>query len=220
MKNKTAVHGLYAITPDIEDTARLCELVEAYIAGGASIVQYRSKVTDTKLKIVQSTALRDLCHQHGVPFIINDYVNLCQTVDADGVHIGRTDGSLEEIRARLGPDKILGVSCYTSLSHALEAQNKGADYVAFGACFPSETKPNAPRAELDLFTKARQTLQISSVGIGGITLENAPMLIDAGAHAIAVIGALSKSSDPRASAKEFTHLFKKSTYDLTQSATI
>jgi thiamine-phosphate pyrophosphorylase len=220
MKNKRPVHGLYAITPDIEDTARLCDLVEAYIAGGASIVQYRSKLADAKLKIVQSSALRDICHQHGIPFIINDYVNLCQTVDADGVHIGKTDGTLEEIRARLGPDKILGVSCYNSLSHALDAQNKGADYVAFGACFPSKTKPNAPRAELELFTKARQTLQIPAVGIGGITLKNASKLIDAGAHAIAVIGALSKSAEPSATAKEFTNLFKKSAYDLTQSATI
>lgn len=220
MKNKTPVHGLYAITPDLKDTTALCGLVEAYIAGGASIIQYRSKLTDTKLKIAQSSALRDICRQHNIPFIINDYVNLCLTVDADGVHIGKTDGTLEEIRARLGSDKILGVSCYGSLAHALEAQNKGADYIAFGACFPSKTKPDAPRAELELFTKARQTLRIPVVGIGGITLKNAPKLIDAGAHAIAVIGALSKSADPRATAREFTNLFKKSAYDLTQSATI
>lgn len=220
MTNKPVVHGLYAITPDIADTGKLCVLVEHYIAGGASTIQYRSKRTDAKLKIVQSSALLEICRRHHVPLIINDYVNLCLTVDADGVHVGATDGHIDEIRARLGQDKILGVSCYNNLSQALDAQNKGADYVAFGACFPSKTKPDAPRAELSLFIKAREALQVPTVGIGGITLKNAPKLINAGAHAIAVISALYKSANTQATAKEFTNLFKKSTYDLTQSATI
>ena len=206
--SKSLVHGLYAITPDLADTARLCTMVEASILGGATIVQYRNKLADSKLRISQSQALLAICRKHAIPLIINDHIKLCLTLDADGVHLGKVDGSLDAARARLGPDKILGASCYNQFELAEQAQAHGADYVAFGACFPSSTKPNAPRAEAALFTQAKNSLNIPSVAIGGITLDNAALLINAGANAIAVISALWETPNTQASAQQFSNLFK------------
>ena len=202
------IAGLYAITPDLADTELLCQMVEASILGGARVVQYRNKVADQKLRIKQSLALLEVCRKHGIPLIINDYVELCLTIDADGVHIGGDDGNIAAIKNMIGEDKILGVSCYGEFSRAEAAEKAGADYVAFGACFPSSTKPNAPRAELDLFTQAKK-LNLPSVAIGGITLENAASVAEAGADAIAVIGELFKQEHDkiRATAQQFSSIF-------------
>ncbi len=202
------IAGLYAITPDLVDTELLCQMVEASILGGASIVQYRNKVADHKLRIKQSIALLEVCEKHQIPLIINDHVKLCLAIDADGVHIGGDDGNIAAIKSRIGEDKILGVSCYGEFARAEAAEKAGADYVAFGACFPSSTKPNAPRADLDLFTQAKK-LNLPSVAIGGITLENAASVAQAGANAIAVIGELFKQEPDkiRATAQQFSSIF-------------
>ncbi len=202
------IAGLYAITPDSVDTELLCQMVEASILGGASIVQYRNKVADYKLRIKQAIALLEVCKKHQIPLIINDHVKLCLAIDADGVHIGGDDGDIAAIKSRIGEDKILGVSCYGELARAEAAEKAGADYVAIGACFPSSTKPNAPRADLDLFTQAKK-LNLPSVAIGGITLENAASVAQAGANAIAVIGELFKQEPDkiRATAQQFSSIF-------------
>ncbi len=202
------IAGLYAITPDSLDTELLCQMVEASILGGASIVQYRNKVADHKLRTKQARTLLELCKKHQVPFIINDHVELCLTIDADGVHIGGDDGDIAAIKSKIGGDKILGVSCYGEFARAEAAEKAGADYIAFGACFPSSTKPNAPRADLDLFTQAKK-LNLPSVAIGGITLENAASVVEAGANAIAVIGELFKQEPDkiRATAQQFSSIF-------------
>ncbi|HOY69567.1 MAG TPA: thiamine phosphate synthase [Methylotenera sp.] len=183
------ISGLYAITPDIENTDLLLAKVEAALQGGVNVLQYRNKLASHKLKTQQARALLPLCRQYGVPLIINDSVKLCLTLDADGVHLG-ADGDLAEIRARIGAGKILGASCYNRFDLALQAQQAGADYVAFGACFSSITKPNAVQAPLTLFTLAKQQLAIPIVAIGGITSSNAQQIIAAGADAVAVISAL------------------------------
>ena len=139
--------------------------------------------------------------------MINDSVKLCLTLDADGVHLGADDGNLAEVRARLGGNKILGASCYNQFDLALQAQQAGADYVAFGACFASSTKPNAPVADLNLFNRAKRELRIPVVGIGGVTLQNAPQLIAAGADAIAVINALFGADDIKSQAAQFKQFF-------------
>jgi len=159
--SKPAIHGLYAITPNEGDSGRLRDMVEASIVGGASVIQYRNKRANSKLRHDQSRLLLELCRSHQVPLIINDEVNLCLEIGADGVHIGATDGDLQEARAQLGQDKILGASCYNSLTLASKAQGEGADYIAFGACFPSATKPEALRAELSLFSRGREVLPVS-----------------------------------------------------------
>lgn len=187
--NSAKIRGLYAITPDLEDTERLCRIVEESILGGAQVVQYRNKVAQYPLLFAQASALLAICRKHQTPFMINDHIELCLTLNADGVHIGGDDGDIEATKSRIGADKILGVSCYGDFARAQTAARLGADYVAFGACFPSSTKPNAPRAELNLFTQAK-TLSVPSVAIGGITLENVGSVVNAGADAVAVIGEL------------------------------
>lgn len=202
------ISGLYAITPDTEDTTLLLAKVEVALQGGANVLQYRNKLASHKLKTQQARALLPLCRQYGVPLIINDSIKLCLTLDADGVHLGAEDGNLAEVRARIGADKILGASCYNRFNVALQAQQAGADYVAFGACFASSTKPNAVVASLDLFKQARAQLAVPSVAIGGITLENAGQVIHAGANAIAVINALFAADDVKSQATQFKQLFK------------
>ncbi len=201
------IKGLYAVTPDEPDTDVLLAKVEAALLGGINILQYRNKQANHKLLTQQAQAILPLCRQYNVPLIINDSVKLCLTLDADGVHIGAEDGNLSEVRTRLGPNKILGASCYNRFDLALTAQQAGADYVAFGACFASNTKPNAPVASLDLFKLAQAQLHIPTVAIGGITLTNVLQAIDAGASAIAVINAIFNSSDVKLSTQQFAQLF-------------
>lgn len=204
---KTKLGGLYAVTPDLIDTRRLGELVEAVLQGGASLLQYRNKLASSAQRLEQAGALLALCRQHGVPLIINDDLELCRLLNADGVHLGGDDGDIATARARLGPGKIIGASCYDRLDLAVAAKSGGADYVAFGSCFGSSTKPAAVRAPLELFGQARQQVGLPMVAIGGITAENAGLAIAAGADALAVINAVFAVPDVRQAAHTFSQLF-------------
>ncbi len=205
MRPKT-IKGLYAITPDTSNLNGLLSRVEACLTGGAQVVQYRNKTSDAP-HLAMATALVSLCRQHGVPLIVNDDVDLALNADADGVHLGRDDGDIASARRRLGADSIIGVSCYGDLQLALDAQEAGADYVAFGSMFASMTKPHAPHAPLSLLTDAAAQLRIPIVAIGGITLQNAPQAIAAGADAIAVISAMFDAPDIRQAAQDFSNLY-------------
>ena len=200
------IKGLYAITPDIADTDCLLKKVEAALQGGVNVLQYRNKLANHKLQTQQARAILPLCRQYKVPLIINDSVKLCLTLDADGVHLGADDGNLAEVRTRIGKDKILGASCYNQFDLALAAEKAGASYVAFGACFASQTKPSAPVASLDLFARAKAELTIPSVAIGGITLKNVPQVLQAGASAVAVINAIFAADDVKLAAIQFSQL--------------
>lgn len=204
------ISGLYAITPDEADTDLLLAKVVAALQGGISVLQYRNKQANLKLQTRQAGAILQLCRQYQVPFIINDSVELCLILDADGVHIGADDGNIAEAHAKLGADKMLGASCYNRFDLALSAQQAGASYVAFGACFSSSTKPHAPVATLDLFKQAKAQLHIPSVAIGGITLINAPSVIQAGVDSIAVINAIFNADDVKLTTQQFAQLFKES----------
>ena len=201
-------NGLYAITPDIADTDLLLAKVEAALQGGINMLQYRNKTANHKLQTQQARAILPLCRQYNVPLIINDSVKLFLTLDADGVHLGADDGNLAEVRARIGSSKILGASCYNRFDLALQAQKAGASYVAFGACFYSSTKPNAPVAGLSLFTRAKAELNIPSIAIGGITLQNASQVIAAGASVIAIINAIFGANDVKSTSQQLSQLFK------------
>lgn len=206
------IRGLYAVTPDEENTDILLAKVEAAMRGGISVLQYRNKRADHKLKTQQARAILPLCRQYQVPLIINDSIKLCLTLDADGVHLGADDGNLSEARTRLGAGKILGASCYNRLDLAIAAEQAGADYAAFGACFASGTKPNAVVAPLDLFSQGKSMLGIPLVAIGGINLNNAQQVIEAGADAVAVVGALfdlknKEDQSVTEVARQFTQLF-------------
>ncbi len=202
------IKGLYAITPDMADTDMLLQKVEAALQGGINLLQYRNKAASHKLQTQQARTILTLCRQYNVPLIINDSVKLCLTLDADGVHLGAEDGSLAEVRIRIGGDKILGASCYNRFDLALSAQQAGASYVAFGACFASRTKPNAPVASLGLFKRAKVELNIPTVAIGGITLQNAAQVFQVGANAVAVINAIFNTDDIKLSSQQFSLLFK------------
>ena len=205
--NASSIKGLYAITPDLDDTDLLLKKVEAALQGGITLLQYRNKQANHKIRTQQARAILPLCRQYNVPLIINDSIKLCLTLDADGVHLGADDGNLTEVRDRMG-DKIVGASCYNRFDLALAAQKQGADYVAFGACFTSKTKPNAPVADLTLFARARAELHIPTVAIGGINLNNAPQVIQAGADAIAVIQAIFNADDVKSASQQFSLFFK------------
>jgi thiamine-phosphate pyrophosphorylase len=203
----TSIKGLYAVTPDIAEVDLLCEQVALVLKGGAKLIQYRNKGAPPPLRLKQATALLALCRAYSVPLVINDHLDLCAQIDADGLHLGATDCDLNAARRLLGPNKILGASCYNQFELAKNAKAAGADYVAFGACFTSETKPNAVHAPLNLITQAKQQLDIAVVGIGGITLDNAPQAIAAGADALAVITDIFLDDDIHGISQEYAKLF-------------
>jgi thiamine-phosphate pyrophosphorylase len=200
--------GVYAITPETADTEHLLMQVGAALAGGVAAVQYRDKSGDVARRHEQASELVALCRPFGVPLIVNDDLRLADLCDADGVHLGRDDASLREARIILGRGKLVGASCYQSLELALAAQAAGADYVAFGSFFASPTKPAAGRAGLDLLREAAPLIHVPLVAIGGITLANAPQLLDAGADSLAVLSALFDAPYIRASARALNHLFE------------
>lgn len=197
--------GLYAITqPDGKSIAQVVADVEAALRGGAAVIQYRDKNPLDAGKL--AAALLGVCHAHQVPLLINDSVELALAVGADGVHLGRDDGDLAAARAALGPDAIIGVSCYNDIGRATAAVAAGADYVAFGRFFPSGSKPLAAPAEIGTLQTAKRSLQVPIVAIGGILPENAGQLLAAGADLVAVIGGVF-DGDPFAAARRFQALF-------------
>lgn len=200
--------GVYAITPETADTERLLAQVEAALAGGVAAVQYRDKSGDVARRHAQASELAALCRRFGAPLIVNDDLRLADLAGADGVHLGRDDGSIREARIILGKGKFIGASCYQSLDLAQAAQAAGADYVAFGSFFASPTKPAAGRADADLLRAATRVLRIPIVAIGGITAANAPGLIDAGADSVAALSALFDAADIRAAAHALNQLFE------------
>lgn len=203
------MQGLYAITPDLADSATLLRKVEAALAGGARALQYRNKVADAALRLEQARELVRLCRTYHVPLIINDHLDLALEVDADGLHVGAEDGSAAEARRQLGPDKILGVTCYRKIENALEAARIGASYVAFGGFFPSPVKGGSGGAPMSILGEAKRRPGLPVVAIGGITVDNAPQLVAAGADSVAVITALFGAPDVTAAARQFSGIFNR-----------
>jgi thiamine-phosphate pyrophosphorylase len=196
---KRRIKGLYAITPDWEETPRLLAQVEAALKGGIALLQYRNKVVTPDRQAEQAAALLQLCRRYSVPLIVNDDVSLARQIGADGVHLGADDGDIAEARASLGPDSIIGASCYNRLELAVLAKQQGADYGAFGACFDSPTKPAAVCAPLSLFAEARQQVGLPMVAIGGIHAGNMLEPLRAGADSVAMISAIfSQGQDTQA----------------------
>ena len=201
--------GLYAVTPDLADTTDLLRRVGQALLGGLRLLQYRNKPAAAALRREQAGALLSLCRAQSVPLVINDDLQLALEIGADGAHLGREDGDLATARAALGPGKLLGISCYDDIGRAREAKRVGADYVAFGSFFASPTKPAAVRAPLTLLGAAKAGLGLPVCAIGGITLQNAPQLIAAGADLLAVITDLFEAPDIRARAAAYTSLFSE-----------
>jgi len=171
------------------------------------VLQYRDKSGDGAKRLAEAAALASLCRRYGVLFLINDDVALARAVGADGVHLGRDDGSVAAARKALGPDAVIGASCYASLDLAGQMCAQGADYLAFGAVYPSATKPHAVRADLDLLREARARFDLPLVAIGGITSDNAAAVVATGVDAVAVINGLFQAPDPLAAARRIAALF-------------
>lgn len=201
--------GLYLLTPDDADDARLLARL-APLLPHCALLQHRAKALDAPARERQARALLALCRRHGVPLVINDDAALAARIAADGVHLGEDDGAIAAARELLGERAIIGASCYDDLQRAREALAQGADYVAFGALFPSPTKPGARRATPGLLRQAR-TLGHPVVAIGGITPDNARQAIDAGADLIAVIGGVFDAPDPTAAAQACAAAFQQET---------
>jgi thiamine-phosphate pyrophosphorylase len=197
------MRGLYAITPDTADTGVLLRKVEEALKAGVAMLQYRNKMLSKDRRLLQARELAPLARGYGVPLIVNDDVEIALAVGANGAHVGQSDGDLAVARAQLA-GRILGASCYDDLDKAKAAVRAGADYVAFGSVFPSPTKPDAVRAPLSLFGN---NLKVPLCAIGGITLDNAPALIAAGASLLAVISDLFDAPDIAARAGEYRKLF-------------
>lgn len=196
--------GLYAITngprPD------LLEAAAAALRGGAVMLQYRDKTQDAPRRRAEARALMKLCADVGALFVVNDDIALARACDARAVHLGADDGDIATARRELGMDVVIGVSCYDDLERARRLADAGADYLAFGAFFPSSTKPGARRADPALLRESA-AFGLPRVAIGGITADNAAPLVAAGADYLAVISDVFGHADTCAAARRFAPLF-------------
>ncbi|MDH5183700.1 MAG: thiamine phosphate synthase [Gammaproteobacteria bacterium] len=209
MSTSQRIHGVYAITdPVAGEGEHLLLHVRQALEGGVRILQYRDKTTDHARRQLEAVALLKLCEAYGATFIINDDVELAAEIGAHGIHIGKNDATLKKARAQLTPEAIIGVSCYNQLQLAKEAAEAGADYVAFGRFFASQTKPNAIQAEVEILTQAKAELSLPVVAIGGISPENGDQLIQHGADALAIIQGIFAQTDIKAAAQRHAALFQ------------
>src|SRR3569623_3826402 len=165
--------GLYIVTPDWDDTQKLLTVTEQALRGGAAIVQYRHKTAGDALRREQAEQLLAVCRPYRRPLIINDHVELCLAIGADGMHVGGTDRSIAEVRKALGPDKIVGASCYGDLQLAQDAHAAGASYVAFGGFYPSRVKKYPVTTAPDIIARAKAGIPLPVAVIGGMTRSNA-----------------------------------------------
>ncbi|HEY7840445.1 MAG TPA: thiamine phosphate synthase [Gammaproteobacteria bacterium] len=200
--------GVYAITDCVnlpfDAVLQKCRII---LDCGAAAIQYRDKETSAETRRERASALLQLCRASRVPLIINDDPELAVSIAADGVHLGADDPPCRAARARLGPRARIGVSCYASLDAARSAVAEGADYVAFGAFFPTATKVPRARPGVEILRQAKTELPAHIVAIGGITPDNAGALVAAGVDLVAVVGALFSAPDPAVVMRKFTRLF-------------
>jgi thiamine-phosphate pyrophosphorylase len=203
------MRGLYIVTPNWNDTQKLISITQLALEGGAVCVQYRHKEALPELRREQAQALLKLSRSYNVPFVINDFVDLCLELDADGVHVGGTDAAVDEVRKQVGPNKIVGASCYGDLALARDAKNKGASYVAFGGFYASKVKKYPVTTSISILQTAKETLNLPCVVIGGMTVENSAVLVKAGADMVAAISSVYLDQDPKKVAQQFTRLFEQ-----------
>ncbi|MGC8466708.1 MAG: thiamine phosphate synthase [Acidithiobacillus sp.] len=208
MSEGQAIAGLYGITDStLLPGDALLRQSEIALRAGLGILQYRDKGGDARRRTREATALYALCREYGALFVVNDDAELAARIRAPALHVGRDDAPLAELRRHFGSSLCIGVSCYDDLGRAERAQAEGADYVAFGAFFPSASKPDACRAPLSLLREARRRLRLPIVAIGGIDADNGGALISAGADALAVISALFGAKDVAAATRQLQALF-------------
>ena len=202
------MRGLYLVTPDWDDTTKLVTTTELALRGGAALVQYRHKNASAELRQEQAERLLALCRRYRRPLIINDHIELCLAIGADGVHVGGTDASVAQVRAALGPSKIVGASCYGSMELARATYQTGASYVAFGGFYPSRVKKYPVTTSVEIIAQSKTEIALPVVVIGGMTAANAAPLVAAGADMVAAISSVYLADNPEAAASDFTRLFE------------
>jgi len=205
-------NGLYGVTPDWDDLDRLALAIVAAARGGLKVLQWRHKTCPAPRMIGMAREVKRVCQANGVLLMINDHWRVAEAIGADGVHVGRDDDSPTAVRTALGPNALIGASCYGDLDRARAMLAQGVDYIAFGAMYVSGTKPQAQPIDHQILTQAKALVaqegsSAKVVAIGGITVNNAPPLIAAGADSLAVVGGLFMSEDIEASAHAFTRAF-------------
>lgn len=202
------MRGLYVITdPNLLPDATLLPRVEQALVGGAVLVQYRDKTGSTEQRIRRATTLKSLCDRYGVDLVINDDLALAAQLGA-GVHVGRDDTDIAAARQQLGPEAIVGASCYNVVETAFSAIEAGASYVAFGRFFPSTTKPGETYVDRSVVAKLKQKYNnVPVAAIGGITAKNAPEVIAAGADLVAVISGVFGQIATESAARDYARLF-------------
>jgi thiamine-phosphate pyrophosphorylase len=200
---------LYLITPPRFDAGTFAEALKRALDGGdVASLQLRLKDVSDDEVLRAGEKLMPIAQRAGVAFIVNDRPDLAKKLDADGVHVGQEDAPYAQARALLGPDKIVGVTCHNSRHLAMEAAEAGADYVAFGAFYPTATKEPKTRAEPEILTWWQDIMEAPCVAIGGITVENARPLVEAGADFLAVAsGVWDHPKGPAAAVRAFNDLF-------------
>ncbi|RLU01081.1 thiamine phosphate synthase [Ketobacter sp.] len=203
------LRGLYAITdPVLTPPPTLLHQVQAALRGGARVIQYRDKTSPAPLRQQLAQQLRELTRNLGALLIINDDVNLCLECEADGVHLGQEDTPVREARQRLGRTRIIGATCHGSRELAESAMDQGANYLAFGRFFPSRTKPDAQHADLESLRDFIQACPLPTVAIGGITLNNAGQLIEAGFSMVAAVNDVFDRDDIEQHCQQYSNLFR------------
>lgn len=208
MSVHTKLRGLYAITDTkLIPRERFAATVEAAVRGGATLVQLREKDTPREEMIRLGREVLAVTRRYGALLIINDHPSVAKEIGADGAHVGREDPPVAEARALLGPQAIIGASCYGDVERAVLVERDGADYVAFGTPFPSPTKPKRTDIALDIFRQAKAKVRVPIFAIGGITLDNASQLRDAGADGVAVVSGIFAAPDVEDAARALAQIF-------------
>ena len=188
---------LYAVTDQmwLKEGETLGDVVESVLQNGATFLQIREKDLAQDAFEAEAERLKTLCAQHGVPFVVNDSVEIALQCDADGVHVGQSDIKGRDIRAIIGPDKILGISAGT-VEEAVAAEKAGADYIGVGAIFTTSTKKNARSMTMEQLKEIVSSVSIPVVAIGGISAENIHQLRGSGVDGVAVVSAIFAAEDP------------------------
>ena len=201
---------LYAVTDQmwLKDGEKLADVVEAVLQNGATFLQIREKDLAEDAFEAEAERLKTLCTQRGVPFVVNDSVEIAMQCDADGVHVGQSDINGRDIRAIIGPDKILGISAGT-VAEAVAAEKAGADYIGVGAVFPTGTKKNATPMTMELLKEIVSSVSIPVVAIGGISAENILQLCGSGVDGVAVVSAIFAAEDPGKATADLLKLAKE-----------
>ncbi|MEA5098659.1 MAG: thiamine phosphate synthase [Burkholderiaceae bacterium] len=202
------MRGLYIVTPDWDDTAKLVDVTEQAIKGGAAIVQHRHKTATMELRREQAKALQALCKRYQVPFIVNDFVDLAMELGTDGIHVGESDEAVAAVRVKVGPDMIVGSSCYGDMDRVRAAHKAGASYIALGGFYPSRVKKYPVTTELEIVRQMKQEFpDLPSCAIGGINHANAVPLVERGIDMIAVVSGVYFADDPQAAARKFAQMY-------------